>query len=198
MIFNELYSAYYNTVAKILSAVLAGKAEEKELQRIVAEHAFGESVLTVLPALKNEKWQLVHGDGTTPLRYPPTMPLTRIQKQWLKAITLDPRFRLFGVEIAGLEEVEPLFTAADYSVYDRYSDGDPYEDAGYIDRFQTILSALQTGQGLKLEMVNRRGKTVYAHCIPKRLEYSEKDDKFRLVTAGCPFVHTVNLARITK
>ena len=32
MIFSELYSAYYNTVAAILSAILDGEHSEQELQ----------------------------------------------------------------------------------------------------------------------------------------------------------------------
>lgn len=198
MIFNEIYSVYYNTVAKILSAILSGEASEKELVRIISENAFGESVLTVLPSLKSEKWQLMQSDLTTSIRYKPTMPLTVVEKQWLKAISLDRRIRLFGVEFEGLEDVEPLFTTDDYVIYDQYADGDHYEDPDYIAHFRTILGAMRNGQNIKLEMINRKGRTVYVRCIPERLEYSEKDDKFRLVTAGCRFVKTVNLARITK
>ena len=113
MIFSELYSAYYNTVAAIISGILDGEHSEKELQKIVADRAFGESMLTIMPSLKNEKWQLVHSDMTTSLEHKPTMPLTTLQKQWLKAISLDPRIKLFGVEFPDLEDVEPLFTSAD-------------------------------------------------------------------------------------
>lgn len=198
MIFNEIYSAYYNAVAKIISAVLSGKTDERTLNQIVCDSAFGESMLTVLPSLKTEKWQLVHADMTTPVQHTPTMPLTSTQKQWLKAISLDPRLKLFGIELDGLEDVEPLFTPDDYFIYDQYSDGDPYEDEKYIDHFRTILFALKHKQNLKIEMVNRKGNTVYSKCVPERLEYSEKDDKFRLVTSGCRFIRTVNVARITK
>ncbi len=198
MIFNEIYSAYYNTVAKIIASVLDGNADEKRINKIVAEHAFGESMLTILPALKSEKWQLVHGDLSTPLQHKPTMPLTQMQKQWLKAISLDPRIKLFDVAFDGLEDVQPLFTADDYCIYDQYSDGDPFEDEKYIAHFRTILSAMKNGQNLKIEMCSRKGRTVYSRCIPERLEYSEKDDKFRLVTSGCPFVRTINISRITK
>lgn len=196
MIFNEIYSAYYNAVAKIISAVLNGKTDEQTLNQIVCENAFGESMLTVLPSLKSEKWQLVKADMTTPLKHIPTMPMTLVQKQWLKAISLDPRIKLFGVEISELEDVEPLFTADDYFIYDKYSDGDPYEDEGYIKRFQTILSALNEKQPLKIQMVNRKGNTVSMMVMPQRLEYSEKDDKFRLISTGSRYGGTVNLARI--
>ena len=198
MIFNEIYSAYYNAVAKIISSIINGKTDEKSLNKIVEENAFGESMFSIIPSLKNEKWQLIRSDLTTPLNHIPTMPLTLLQKQWLKAISLDPRIKLFGVNFEGLDDIEPLFTPEDYYIYDKYGDGDPYEDEGYIKRFKTILTAIKTNQNLKIEMINRKGKTVYSRCIPERIEYSEKDDKFRLITSGCPFIKAVNLARITK
>lgn len=198
MIFNEIYSAYYNTVAKIIAAILSGNADEKSLDKIVEENAFGESMFSIVPSLKSEKWQLVNSDFTTPLNHIPTMPLTLTQKQWLKAISLDPRIKLFDVKFEGLDDVEPLFTPNDYYIYDKYGDGDPYEDEKYIERFRTILTAMKTKQNIKIEMINRKGNMVYSRCIPERIEYSEKDDKFRLVTSGCRFIKTVNMARITK
>ena len=196
MIFSELYSAYYNTVAAIISRILDGEHSERELQRIVTEHAFGESLLTIMPSLKHGKWQLVHPDMTTSLEHKPTMSLTTLQKQWLKAISLDPRVRLFGVEFPSLDDVEPLFTPADYCVYDKYGDGDPFEDGEYIRQFKVILNAIRNGSQIKFEMLNRKGNTMFVRCRPVRLEYSEKDDKFRLVTAGWRAVSTVNLAKI--
>lgn len=198
MIFSELYSAYYNTVASIISKITDGKTSEKELQKLVAEQAFGESVLTILPALKSEKWQLVHSDMTTELEHKPTMPLTELQKRWLKAISLDSRIRLFDVQFEGIDGTEPLFTSEDYYIYDKYSDGDPFEDEGYIQRFRIILSAIRDKAQLKINMTNRNGQNVYTNCLPVRLEYSEKDDKFRLITSGCRFITTVNLANITS
>ena len=176
MIFSELYSAYYNTVAAIISGIIDGEHSEKELQKIVAERAFGESVLTIMPSLKTEKWQLVHSDMTTSLEHKPTMPLTTLQKQWLKAISLDPRVKLFGVEFPNLDDVEPLFTPSDYHVYDKYGDGDPFEDEEYIRQFRIILEAIRKDSQIKFEMVNRKGNTMFVRCRPVRLEYSEKDD----------------------
>ncbi|MCH5198223.1 MAG: WYL domain-containing protein [Oscillospiraceae bacterium] len=198
MIFNELYSAYYNSVAKIIAAVIDGKTDDETLSKIVSDNAFGESMLTVLPSIKSEKWQLIKSDMTTELKHIPSMPLTLIQKQWLKAVSLDPRIKLFNVQITGLEKVEPLFTPEDYFIYDKYGDGDPYDDENYGEHFRTVLYALKNGKNLKIEMLNRRGNTVFMKCVPERLEYSEKDDKFRLAVSGNRFIKTVNLARITK
>lgn len=198
MIFNEIYSVYYNAVAKIIAQIISGKTEGKDLNKIVSNTAFSESTLTILPKLKSEKWQLLRRNMTTPIKHKPSMPLTNIQKQWLKAISLDPRIQLFGVEISGLDDVEPLFTSADYLIYDKYSDGDPYEDEGYIERFKTILSALKEKQPLKIKAVNRKGKLISMTVVPIRLEYSEKDDKFRLISNRSRHSSTVNLARIVS
>lgn len=198
MIFNEIYSAYYNTVAKIIAAVIAGNTDDKSINRIVAENAFGESVLTVMPSLKSEKWQLISADMTTPLKHKPTLPLTLIQKQWLKAISLDPRIKLFGIEFLGLDDVEPLFTSDDYYVYDKYLDGDPYEDETYIQHFRTVLSALKEKRSLKIQTFTRKGSIFSMTVMPQRLEYSEKDDKFRLISIGSRYGGIVNLARIIK
>ncbi len=198
MIFNEIYSAYYNAVAKIISAIINGDADKNSLDKIVAENAFGESMFSIIPSLKSEKWQLVRNDFTTPVKHVPTMPLTLIQKQWLKAISLDPRIKLFDVDFKGLDNVQPLFTPDDYCVYDKYSDGDPYDDEKYIENFKTVLSAIRNRQNLRIEMINKKGDTVYSRCVPESIEYSEKDDKFRLVTSGCHFIKTVNMSRIKK
>jgi len=196
MIFSELYSAYYNTVAAILSRVMDGECSEKELRKIVSDYAFGESALTIIPSLKGEKWQLVHSDMTTSLKHKPTMPLTTLQKQWLKAIFLDPRVRLFDVDFPDLDDVEPLFTPSDFFVYDKYGDGDPFEDEEYIRQFRVILDAIRRKTQISFEMVNRRGNPMLVRCRPLRLEYSEKDDKFRVITLGGRTVSTVNLGRI--
>ena len=55
---------------------------------------------------------------------------------------------------------------------------------------------MRQGTQIKFEMTNRFGKPMFIRCHPVRLEYSEKDDKFRLVTAGWRSVSTVNLAKI--
>lgn len=196
MIFSELYSVYYNTVAAIISRIIEGERSERELQKIVSESAFGESVLTIMPSLKSGRWQLVHPDMTTALEHKPTMPLTALQKQWLKAISLDPRIKLFGVKFPDLDGVEPLFTSDDYYVYDKYGDGDPFEDEEYVRHFRIILDAIRNNAQIKFWMVNRKGNTMFVRCHPLRLEYSEKDDKFRLIASGWNSVSTVNLAKI--
>ncbi|MBR2651155.1 MAG: WYL domain-containing protein [Clostridia bacterium] len=198
MIFNEIYSAYYNAVAKILKLLVNGNATEAQLRSAISESAFRESALTILPAIKGGRWQLVLGDLTTPIRNEPSMPISILERRWLKAISLDKRIRLFGIELSGLEDIEPLFGEEDYYVYDKYSDGDPYLDEDYIERFRIILDAIKRRAPLKIEMQSRKGNPVFRRCVPTRLEYSEKDDKFRVHTTGGSYGSVINLARITK
>lgn len=196
MIFSELYSAYYNAVADILTKLTEGVTNEKELSKAVLQKAFGESLFTVLPSLKSGKWKLMHPDFTTPIKHRPTMPLTDIQKRWLKSVSLDPRIKLFGIDFSFLDGVEPLFTEDDYRIYDKYSDGDDFCNADYIERFRIILDAIRKRSPIRIEMVSRKGQLIILNVILCGLEYSEKDDKFRVITIGCRDGGTVNLGRI--
>ncbi len=198
MIFSELYSAYYNTVAAVLRAACDHPLGKGELRRIVSQKAFGESVLNIEPALEEERWQLLYPDGTTPVRHPPTMPLTELQMRWLKAISLDPRIRLFPEALPDLPDVEPLFRPEDICVYDRYLDGDPYEDETYIRHFRLILNAIRTRTPLGIDSRTRRDYPVHRTVMPETLEYSEKDDKFRLIGSGCRYGSVINLGRIIR
>lgn len=197
MIFSELYSVYYNTVAKIIEAAFDTEVTETELRRCVAQEAFSESVLTILPALKSGKWPLLNKDLSPVLHHKPTMPLTVLEKRWLKAIAEDPRVKLFGVELPELDDVEPLFTRDDYRIYDRYDDGDPFEDEAYIKHFQTMLFAIRNDCPVRITMVNRHGKDTWARFYPKGFEYSEKDDKIRIIVSGCRFKQ-FNLGRVVS
>ena len=198
MIFNEIYGAYYNTVAKILKAAVEHPLTQNELRQIIEENAFGESILNIEPALYGGQWQLLNPDGSTQLKNAPSLPLTMLEKMWLKSLSLDPRFRLFGISLPGLEDVEPLFTREDYCVFDRYSDGDPYEDEAYISNFRIILDAVKYHCPLGINMLNRKNTETYAVVMPEYLEYSEKDDKFRLICSGCRNITTINLGRIVS
>jgi len=197
MLFSEVYSAYFIAVTSILREAQLGAITEKRITQIINEKAFSESILIIWPALKNEEWLLLNREWKTPIQKPPEMPLTTLQKRWLKALLTDPRIVLFAPDISGLEDVEPLFTASDFIYFDRYADGDPFTDKNYIINFHTIRTALWERRKLKIYHGNRRGKQITGTFIPYRLEYSSKDDKFRLITSGGWYSHMINLARIS-
>lgn len=196
MLFREWYGAYYNTMAELLSIAVKRPLRPGEMQKIVEKNAFAESMISIPQAIKNEDWQLLYRDGTTPIKQEPSIPLTTLQKQWINAVALDPRMKLFGEEIATYPEAEPLFLPGDYYVFDRYGDGDDYEDEKYIAHFRLILDAIRNKYPLMIRTKNRRGELITNLIRPKYLEYSEKDDKFRVVGAGGRFGSTINLSRI--
>ena len=197
MIFSEVYGTYFSVLSKILARATEGRLTQAELERIVRQEGFGESILTIPEKLTNGSWPLLRPDLTTPLDHAPSRPLTTLEKRWMKALLCDPRIRLFDPPAEGLEDVQPLYPQDAIIWYDRYSDGDPYEDPAYIAHFRTILTALREKRMLHLEFRGRNGSPHCWDCVPHRLEYSGKDDKFRLITGNNRAVLSVNLARLT-
>lgn len=197
MIFSEVYGTYFSVLSKILARATEGRLTQAELERIVRQEGFGESILTIPEKLTNGSWPLLRPDLTTPLDHAPSRPLTTLEKRWMKALLCDPRIRLFDPPAEGLEDVQPLYPQDAIIWYDRYSDGDPYEDPQYITHFRTILTALREKRMLHLEFTGRNGSPHCWDCVPHRLEYSGKDDKFRLITGNNRAVLSVNLARLT-
>ena len=196
MLFSEVYGSYFNVVAAVLKDAVEGTLTEKRLLETVREKAFAESVLTIPTAIRSDNWGLLTRNLSTPLENIPKMPLTTLQKRWMKAILDDPRIRLFSPSAEGLENIDPLYRQEDFVFFDRYSDSDPYEDPAYIAHFQTILCALRERRKLRITFTGAKGRENKWVCVPYKLEYSAKDDKFRLLTAEKD-VSTVNLARIS-
>ncbi len=197
MIFHEIYSAYFNTVTKILAEAVARPLSKKEMREIIEKNAFSESILTIEPALENGQWQLMNPDGSTHIKHAPTLPLTTLQKRWLRAISDDPKIKLFTDEILFPDE-KPLFTSKDYTIFDKYSDGDPYTDENYINNFRMILDALKNKYPLKINLISPKKIEKEIIVMPEYLEYSEKDDKFRLIVSGCMYYRTVNVGTIVS
>lgn len=196
MLFHELYGIYFSVVADILTEAAEGCLTDRQLTARVQEKAFAESVLAIPAALKSGDWPLLDNDMRPVLRHRPSMPMTALQKRWLKALLLDPRIALFAPDATGLEEVEPLYRPETFVLFDRYADGDPYTDAHYIRCFRTILQSIREKRQLEIQFCGRTGVQHTFVCVPYRLEYSEKDDKFRLLAVTAGKRQTVNLARV--
>ena len=196
MVFSEIYGSYYNVVAAVIEAAIAGNLDRKKITKIVELKAFGESVATIPDNLLKQKWPLIDDNLKTPIRNVPTMPLSDIQRMWLRAILDDPRIQLFEPSNTGLEDVEPLFDRDTFVFFDRYSDGDPYNDPKYREIFRCVLTSVREHRKLNVIYNGRKGK-ISRIILPEKIEYSSKDDKFRLIglsTKGTSYVF--NIARI--
>lgn len=212
MIFSEIYSVYYITAAKIVAEILSnglsndnkdcsdGGISESELTDIINKNAFSESILAIPELLNSEKWQFIQKNQKeyiTMLKNFPSRPLSHLEKRWLKAVLEDPRIKLFNIDIPELRNTIPLFTNDDYMVFDKYSDGDPFNDEAYIERFRLISNAIHLKKPIEIEFLNKYALCKKVCVFPLRLEYSAKDDKFRLIVKGRN-LNYFNLGRITS
>lgn len=202
MVFSEIYSTYYNTVAAVIACSQKGQLDRDSLYAIVNASAFPESFVTIDDALESGKWPLIKKNYTTNIKHIPTMPLSLLQKQWLKAICRDRRIHLFLDDVTlknleqQLQDVEPLFTEKDFCLYDKYADGDPYDDPEYVSNFRTILKALHQGKVLRIEYAGRFNQRQHFSCTPCKIEYSPKDDKFRFLSKTRTRQSMLNIGRV--
>lgn len=211
-LFSEVYGAYFRCTERILSE---GELTEKRLREIVSESAFRDSLLFIPEKLipdkdGNSPWGLLKSPGKGRLcsvltKAPPRI-ITNLQKSWLKAKLADPKFRLFlpDQEIAALSErlneVKPLYKAEFFREFDRFTDGDDYEDPHYREVFGTVLRAVREREILSLELTSRRGTRITKNALPLRIEYSRKNDKFRIYCITFPKreEYLFNIGRIER
>lgn len=105
MLFSEIYGNYYNAIASILDEALEHPAAPARIREIVDEKAFAESILTIPEELaQGGRWPLLDEEGYSLLSKETYMPLTTLQKRWLKTLLFDPRIRLFAPEETGPED----------------------------------------------------------------------------------------------
>ena len=198
MLFSEYYGEYYACVAEILSKAVRGKLTKESLLEITRRKGFTESSLVIPEALRDGSWPLLRKDLTTPLKHEPVHPVTLLQKRWLKTLLTDSRIRLFDVPETGLEGVEPLFDPEKIIWYDRYTDGDPFEDPGYIERFRVLLEAVKTRRRVQVDFTSHHSRRNVWNVVPYRLEYSQADDKFRLLCRSGRQERILNLKRLVS
>ena len=213
-LFNEIYGAYF----RIAERVLAKKSVTKqEIEEISKQEGFRDSVLFVpqklLPQADGSDWGLLSRTQNGTLRRltksAPVMPLTLLQKRWLKAKLAEPVMQVFlrDETIAALETelqgIEPLYPPELFRTVDAFSDGDDLTAPDYRERFRRITQAIRQGEVLRISFCSGTGNRVCAGFLPFALEYSAKNGKFRLYCRRFRAGHLtgtgiINLGRITQ
>lgn len=147
-----------------------------------------------------------------------SFPLSKLEKMWLKSIYLDPRVRLFideYTEPTELCDVEPLFNWDDFVLFDQYADGDPFEDKHYIEMFRKILKGVRNRSRLEIKFrkpnneisfnpdgsyeINHDRGIGTLYIDPDYIEYSERDNRFRLIGNNPRFGRNmVNIASVEE
>lgn len=185
--FSELYSCYYSVVAKILQSAPITK---EDMGSLISQHAFSESALYLMPKLcKEEGWHLLEKQNnyyTSVLKNAPVTPLTLLERRWLKSLLFDRRIRLFlnSSEIKSLSEfladTTPLYDEKYFRKFDMYTDGDNYDDEAYQIHFKQISQSLNQKEIVQITYEPPSKPVSDFYCLPLRIEYSHKNDKFRV------------------
>lgn len=210
-LFSEVYGCYFTVIKRILEQAEGGLTRA-EIESMVQTDGFYDSAFHLLPKLFSGEWNLMEQrtDGkyySKLLSKDLTRPMTDLEKAWLKALLSDKRIHLFiNPEESAflsdtLKEVPPLFLPSDFHFYDSAADGDSYEEKQYIDNFRIILKACENQIPLTILYESGKQNRTKRLVIPYKLNYSSRDDKFRLL--GVAFQRgghvkktTLNLARI--
>ncbi len=211
-LFSELYTCYYQVVARILTKAARHPLSRRQIEDLAREHGYDESALLLVPRLIRGDWPFLEKVSpdtyASRLKYPPfPQVLTRLQRSWLKALLSDPRIRLFFTdeELSSFEklfsDVPPLYRTSDFCFFDQYKDHDPFSSVMYREHMQTILSAICEQRFLSVSYLSRK-ENILAHTwLPCRLEYGQRDGKFRLYAMavrkdGRQRMDVLNVARI--
>lgn len=211
-LFSEIYSCYFNVVGKILSTASEKTLLKSDINKIIEDNAFSESALYILPRLIEGQWDLLGNTENgceSKLHNKVKRPITMLEKSWIKALLSDKRIALFlkddQIEFLEtyLKDVEALFETEDFYYYDTFSDGDDYENKEYIKNFRTILKAVKDKKIIIISFESGKGERVSGNYLPYKIEYSNKDDKFRVHVIRIRYgkvitIATINIARIIK
>lgn len=189
-LFHEIYSCYFDVVRRILTEAQEEPVTAGRMEEIASAHGFMETALAILPKLTGGFWPLLEDAGDKKYRSrlskAPKTPLSSLQKSWLKALLQDRRIRLFLTDedicvlTQELSAEKPLYRDEDFHYYDRYTDGDPVASEEYRMHFQTALAALREGKVLLIAYEGKAGRIRSFEAAPYQIQYSSKDDKFRL------------------
>lgn len=185
-LFSEINCAYFNVTEKILRRKTVTISDIRE---IIGRNGFSETMLFLEPELigKNSIGLLTEQDGvyTSILKNELHIPLTEVQKRWLCAVLNDKKSSLFldkeqKAELYELLGAEPLFDGGFIRFFDRFTDGDDFEDESYIRNFRNILRSIHENRLVRISFQTRKGARVTHYFLPEKLEYSSKNDKFRV------------------
>lgn len=188
----ELFSEIYNCYYQIMKSLLEEKSELslENLRTHIEENGYEESLLYIIPKLTSGEWKLFEQNGNifiSKLSGDFYVPLTNLQKSYIKSILQDIRIQLFFSPeelqqlLAIFADTDILWKPEDFHYYDRFTNRDAYENVTYQQNFRTLLSAIHNHQYVDISYESRQGHRVHHHYLPCRLEYSIKNDKFRLL-----------------
>ena len=258
-LFSELYNCYFQVMQSVLSK--HSFANQEELTKLIDEIGYEETSYYLLPKLLSGEWNFFTKNDKgihSKLKNVNELPLSHLQRSFIKALLQDPKIQLFFTE----EEmkqwstlwpgVEPLWLLDDFHYIDQFADGDAYDSPSYQLHFHKVLLAIRESRYLRIECVSCgdevnemdmagvqdaagmhdvtegqntaegqdvtgghnasegqdaaqvQGKHTIHTVLPCSLEYSVRNDQFRILTLRSSrkkekaTVHIINMGRIVS
>lgn len=185
-LFDNIYSAYFIAVEHVLaSAPLTKRQLHEQLFSELSE----DGAVEVETKLLNGTWPLLterNGRYYSVLGHAPSRAYTHLERAYLRALIEDARSALFlndeQLEYMRkkLSNDSPLFSTDDFYRYDRASDGDDASNPAFRENCRRLLGAMRGDEWVRFDYLTRRKRQLSVVCRPLTLEYSGKDDRFRL------------------
>ena len=184
-IFDEYYGRYYHVAESVLKNAINKGLAPHEVRSLILENGFEGTVLSIdKDFVKN--WKMLTRDEKglyhSVVKSVPRLSPTELEYRWLKSIGQDDKFGLFSDGPACDKNSEYLYDRDMLVYFDRPSRADDFKNERYISNFRCILSAIGKKRMLEIEYEGKDGQnsnTITA--LPLKLDYSIKDDRFRLV-----------------
>ncbi|MDE6798456.1 MAG: WYL domain-containing protein [Ruminococcus sp.] len=201
-IFHEIYSNYFRIASEILKFP---EITRDSKNKIISELGFTETNAHI----PDDLWGLLqknqYGNYIPVIKNKPVSILTGIQKRWLMAKLESPEILLFLEKntIDSLKKrlgnVKPLYSEKHFRYTDRFSDGDDFSDMNYQKNFRKIVSAVKKHEVTEINFVSRNNKNLKGLYIPLKIQYSPKNNRFRILAFSVQKYRTsiINIGRIT-
>lgn len=166
---------------------------QKNINECISEMGYEESLLFLVPKITSGEWDLFKREDDlyiSKISKDFFVPLTSLQKSYIKTILSDERILLFldENEIKDLNillgDVPLLWNSDDFYYYDSFANKDDFLNPKYKQNFRTLIYAMEHRQYVDIEYESRNNHRVHHHYLPCRLEYSIKNGKFRLLASG--------------
>ena len=147
------------------------------------------------------------------------LPITKMEARWLKTVLEDPLAKIFlnSEQITTMLETLKMapyevasFTMEAINYFDRYNLEGRFvngikkitQEGRHTEReisfLKTINQAIQNEQMLRIVFKNWKGEKRHINCAPVWIEYSRRDDIFRLwyIHSGKNEIRKINISRI--
>lgn len=189
-LFSHLYSTYYLVAKKVAEFCILNPCEvlnRDVLDKIIDDTGFVSDKIELYNLIEytKESKHIFRQKGdkvVTALKHIPDFPLSTIELRFLAAVMQDAKVTMFmdsqTVEKlkAELRDVKPLWSKENVKYFDQNKDSDAFESTEYKERFAALLHAINNNKIVHLVY----GKKGNASFTPTHMDYSQKDDTFRL------------------